>query len=152
MKYIILALVVVALLSCASSKGRSNAEEAYNGDTVHAIEYKAFSRTLQLKLTVTAASLIVSETRGETSKKHGVSTAVWYDLVDKLEALPLDVIPNTVPPSKDFLFDGAPMATLKVVTTQNTFQTPAFDHGKPPQEIAQFVEELLSMIENVEKQ
>jgi hypothetical protein len=67
-----------------------------------------------------------------------------------LKPVNVENIPNLKAPSEKRFYDGAAIATLSIVYNGETYTTPSFDHGNPPNEIAELVKEILSISENIE--
>ncbi|KAB1069840.1 hypothetical protein F6U93_03245 [Tamlana haliotis] len=119
-------------------------------ETLITFEYTTTTRGSYHKIRVIKNMIVISKKRGKPGTPIVLEPSEWKKLLSLLDSIPLDEIKTLEAPSKDFAFDGAAKATLKITSNEKTFETPAFDHGNPPQTIAPLVKELLSISENIE--
>lgn len=68
-------------------------------------------------------------------------------LVKKID---LASLPNIEAPSMVYQYDSAPLARLFIIQQFNVYKSQSFDHGNPPNEIADLVKEMLSIEEKIE--
>ncbi|GAA4889741.1 hypothetical protein GCM10023311_12290 [Flaviramulus aquimarinus] len=142
MKFLFIILSLVFLdNSCSSSK--------INQDAI-VLEYSASSRSFYKKITVNRKAILTVNKRDNSPISNTCSSNNWDTLIKKLESIDVQNIANLEAPSKDFLFDGAAMARLKIIYNGTTYETQPFDHGKPHENIAALVKEMLSISENIE--
>ncbi|MCF1420647.1 META domain-containing protein [Mangrovimonas futianensis] len=111
------------------------------------LEYSATTRGSFLKVTLNDNSISYQKTRGGLPSSKELNLEALSSILEKANKLELEELKNLEVPSKDHQFDGALLATLKITKNGETFQTPAFDHGNPPEEIADLVNEMLSFVE-----
>lgn len=124
-------------------------QETVKADDI-TIEYVASARGSYQKITVKKGTVLVSEKRGGNPVSKVCSDQNWKSIFTALKSINLETLPELEAPSKDFQFDGAPITRLKVISNDKTYETQAFDHGNPPQEIETLVKEILSLSENIE--
>jgi heat shock protein HslJ len=114
------------------------------------IEYTASSRGSYQKIVANKTGISKTKKKSKNPETKSYANYKWETLEHILEAIPLEAIANLEVPSKNFQFDGAPIAKLKISSNGKTYETPSFDHGNPPKEIAELIKELLSISEMIE--
>ncbi|MGQ2983721.1 hypothetical protein [Flavobacterium sp.] len=147
MKKIVVIILVVLLtaamvLGCSSSKSSSKMA----GKQI-TFEYKAYTRGSNLSYVVTRDSIVHKESMmGEvTTYKDKTDSAEWDDLLAATEKISLEKMEIFEVPSKKHQFDGALAATLKVIVDGKEYQTATFDHGNPPAEIKDLVNDITGL-------
>ena len=75
----------------------------------------------------------------------------WNSLLKSLETVNLEGLNEIKPPSVRHQFDGAPIANLKVIRGNKTYQSSSFDHGNPPQEIKDVVDKMIAASDLLKK-
>ncbi len=119
-------------------------------DRVLSLNYTATSRGYYQKITITPNSISKGLKHDGKVFKKEIESAQWQTIVQYANAINLKHLPHIIAPSKDFLFDGAPIARLSITTPEKTYQSATFDHGNPPKEITALMKALLSLAQNVE--
>ncbi|WP_136480463.1 hypothetical protein [Cognatitamlana onchidii] len=114
------------------------------------IEYTASTRGFYQKIRLANSNLSFSKKRGKNGTYHRISKNDWQHILKILGVVNLDSISKLIPPSKDFQFDGAPLARIDITKNTQTYNSVAFDHGNPPPELKELVEVLLSVSEKIE--
>lgn len=76
----------------------------------------------------------------------------WNDLQSNIERIDLNSLNTLEAPSTGHQSDRSAMATLKISTGGETYQTPVFDNGNPPKSIENIVNMVISMKKMAEKQ
>lgn len=142
MKFII---VLTAFLSLNNGCSQSK----INQDAL-SLEYSAHSRGSFKHIFINKKSIILENKRDRDSIKKNCSETDWNRIIDALKKVRIETISELKAPSKVFQFDGAALANLKITYGGKTYESQSFDHGNPPQEIAQLVKEILSISENIE--
>lgn len=142
MKILIMLLTLVSLdPSCSDSK--------INQDAI-SIEYTAHSRGFYQQIFINKKQISIENKRGESPITTTCSETDWNNLMKALKPIDIENIPNLKAPSEKRFYDGAAIANLKIIYTDETYETPSFDHGNPPTEIATLVKHILSFSENIE--
>ncbi|WP_445737974.1 META domain-containing protein [Mariniflexile sp.] len=113
-------------------------------------EYSAHSRGKFSHIIIDKKSMSVKNKRDTTPIIKKCPKSSWNRLLKAFEPVNVENIPNLKAPSEKRFFDGAAIAKLKITYNGKTYETPSFDHGNPPQEIAELVKEILSISENIE--
>jgi hypothetical protein len=113
-------------------------------------EYTATSRNYYQHLKVNATTLMQTQKQGAKFSKQELQPQQWRDIIKISKTIDFESIPKLIAPSKDFLFDGAPIARLIINSNGETYTSAAFDHGNPPKDIASLIKALLSLGENIE--
>ena len=111
------------------------------------IEYSAITRGSFLKVSLKENTVNYQKTREGLPSNKELSLEALSSILEKANNLELEELKDLEITSKKHQFDGAPLATLKITKNGESFQTPAFDHGNPPEEIADLVNEMLSFVE-----
>lgn len=147
MKKIVVIILVVLLaaamvLGCSSSKSSSKMA----GKQI-TFEYKAYTRGSNLTYVVTKDSVVHKESMmGEvTTYKDKTDGAEWDELLAATEKIDLAKLETFEVPSKKHQFDGALAATLKVIVDGKEYQTATFDHGNPPAEVKDLVNDITGL-------
>ncbi|NMH86928.1 hypothetical protein [Flavivirga algicola] len=114
------------------------------------IEYSARSRGIYKNIKINKKTISIINKREAAVFTKPCSKAHWDSLLKVLKPIDVKNISHLKAPSQNRFFDGAAIARLKIVYNGNTYETQAFDHGNPPEEIAALVKEILSISENIE--
>ena len=142
MKFLIILLsLVLADNGCSASK--------INQDAI-SLEYSARSRRTFKHIIINKKNISTVNKSGETSIIKTCSKTDWETILKALKPIDFENIPNLKAPSEKRFFDGAAIGNFKIIYNGQTYETPSFDHGNPPQEIAELVTEMLSISENIE--
>ena len=142
MKFLIILLSLISVdPSCSQSKK--------NQDTI-SIEYSAHSRGTYKHIIVNKKQISFENRRGESPIIKTCNEAHWDALLKALKPVDIENIPNLKAPSEKRFYDGAAIANLTIIYNGKTYTTPSFDHGNPPNEIAELVKEMVSISENIE--
>ena len=106
------------------------------------IQYEANTRGFYNKLVLKNAT--ISSTNDRDGKENpivqNVSEVDWNALIQELNKVDLENLPNLKAPTEKRFYDGAAIANLKIIYKGNTYQTTDFDHGFPPMQIKRVVE------------
>ena len=106
------------------------------------IQYEANTRGFYNKLVLKNAT--ISSTNDRDGKENpivqNVSEVDWNALIQELNKVDLENLPNLKAPTEKRFYDGAAIANLKITYKGNTYQTTDFDHGFPPMQIKRVVE------------
>jgi hypothetical protein len=106
------------------------------------IQYEANTRGFYNKLVLKNAT--ISSTNDRDGKENpivqNVSEVDWNALIQELNKVNLENLPNLKAPTEKRFYDGAAIANLKITYKGNTYQTTDFDHGFPPMQIKRVVE------------
>jgi hypothetical protein len=138
---------IVSLLSVlAFVLGSCNSQKKAIGTNIEMkdieIQYEANTRGFYNKL------VLKNETISSTNDRDGkenpivqkVTDADWSALIQELNKVDLENLPNLKAPTEKRFYDGAAIANLKIIYKGNTYQTSDFDHGFPPMQIKRVVE------------
>lgn len=138
---IILTSLIFINVSCSASKT--------NSDSI-SIAYSAQSRGTFKHIVISKKSISIVQKHNATPSVKSCSEKNWKSILKHLNNIDLENIPNLKAPSEKRFFDGAAIGNFKIISNGKTYETPAFDHGNPPHEIAQLVKEILSISETIE--
>lgn len=115
------------------------------------IEYQALSRGSFFQIKINKDRIEKTIDRNlENSVSEKYSKKDWATITSLLKTIDIDKICDLKAPTEKRLFDGAPHAQLKIVSSTKTFVSNGFDHGYPPQEIQELVNTMLSLAESIE--
>jgi hypothetical protein len=110
------------------------------------IEYVANTRGFYQKITVQGQTVQISTDR--TGKKKPVATKIsdadWEEMVKSFKMIDLDSLIKLKAPTEKRFYDGAAIANLKIIYKDKVYETTAFDHGFPPEEIEKLVNKITS--------
>ncbi len=124
-------------------------ESNINQDAI-SLEYSAQSRGIYKNIKINKKNISVKNKRETPGLNKTCSAVRWKNILKALKSINVKNIPNLKAPSQNRFFDGAAIARLKVIYNSKTYETPSFDHGNPPKEIALLVKEILSTAKNIE--
>jgi hypothetical protein len=112
-------------------------------------EYEALSRGYFSKIIFQNNKVTIAKDRNAADKGNEVSmtTKEAAELTKLLKAIKPETLPKLKWPSEARYYDGAAHANLTITVDGKVYTGAGFDHGKPPAEIAKFVEKLLSIAE-----
>ncbi|WP_372756308.1 hypothetical protein [Mariniflexile sp.] len=142
MKFI---LIILSFLTLNNGCAQENIDQ----DAI-SLEYSASSRGTFKNIKITKKNISYISARGNEPTITVCKKEDWSTLLKTLKDIDISNIPNLKAPSENRFFDGAAMANFKIIYQGKTYETPTFDHGNPPKEIAQLVKEMLSISENIE--
>jgi len=117
---------------------------------VVSFEYSSTSRGSYKLIKINSKSISSAITQGGTPSKKSIDKKQWNIISENVSDMDFESLPNLEAPSKQFLFDGAAMARLKITSNGKTYESKPFDHGNPPKEIMALVKDILSIAENIE--
>jgi len=138
-----------ALASCKSQKNSI-------GSTIKMkdieIQYEANTRGFYQKLVLKNATISFTKDRNGNEKPivQPVSEADWIALMQEINIIDLENLPNLKAPTEKRFYDGAAIANLKIIYKGKTYQTTDFDHGFPPMQIKRVVEMVNLLFKPVE--
>ena len=117
------------------------------------ITYQATTRGFFLKLWIQGNSISITQDRNiKEVSKYRLSDSDINTIYKMMEAIDESSLENLKPPTTTFQYDAAAIATLTIKKADQSYMTPAFDHGKPPKPIAEIVNKMLSIKSEMEKQ
>ena len=140
-KLVLLLLFTVMAVGCKtqSSAIKKDSEKI-------SFEYEAITRGKYNKIIVKQDTVITIKDREmKDVVTRSLPKSDWNDLLESVGKVNLDKLSTLEAPSKKHQFDGAPLANLKIIRGEKTYQTVTFDHGNPPAEIKEVVTKLLSV-------
>lgn len=112
------------------------------------IVYEANTKGYYGKVIVENRMVSVSKQRGNGDlKTKKLSNADWKVLSKELKKINLEGMSKLEAPSKARFYDGAATADVTVKTKGKTYQSSPFDHKNPPAEIKNFVNKLVSFLD-----
>lgn len=114
------------------------------------IEYMANTRGFYLNITIQDEKLFVIKQRDGKPKEFELSNADWKEIANLYQKIKIKEIPDYKAPTEKRFYDGAAIATLRIVQNGETFQSQAFDHGTPPVEIEAFVNKIVALVSTEE--
>ncbi|MCR8667003.1 hypothetical protein NO995_04875 [Aestuariibaculum sp. M13] len=120
-----------------------------NQDTI-SIEYSAISRGTYKNIIINKKEISFQKKRASKALVKPCSEENWTSIYNTLKTVDIPYIPNLKAPSDKRMYDAAAIAKLKITYQDSVYESQPFDHGNPPQEIAELVKEILSITENIE--
>lgn len=161
----LLASIIIMCISCNCQKkavGASNvetsnmvanqeAQENVTADTQTGmkIEYEANTRGFYEKVIIQNQTISVSKDRDGADKPVAkkISDADWKALTSLFNEVNLAEMPSLKAPTEKRLYDGAPIAGLKIIYKDKDYTSSSFDHGFPPAQIKKLVDKIVSLTE-----
>tara|TARA_B100000809_G_C15119864_1_gene523883 strand:- start:2161 stop:2628 length:468 start_codon:yes stop_codon:yes gene_type:complete len=117
------------------------------------INYRAATRGFYLEIWIEGDSIkYTSDYNLKAISTHQIPTEEKERLLRLIGDLDEKTLPEIEAPSTRFQFDGAAMATLTIINSENSYRTVAFDHGNSPKSISLIVEKMLSIKTMLQKQ
>lgn len=134
MKIFAIILVIITLSKGCTEDQKQSMESA-------TVEYTAKSRGFSQKIVINNKNYIFTRNlRGkDTLVQNNISDKDWNDLVLTFQDINLEELHNLKSPTEKRFYDGAAIANLKITFKDKTYESNAFDHGFPPQEIEKLV-------------
>jgi len=136
---------VITLIFLTIFLGKGCSQESKNDIANTTIEYIATTRGFYQKTVIKDQKISISRDRDEVG--NGTTTSIsdedWKELLAYFKTLDLDSLATYKDPTQKRFYDGAPIATLKVVYKEKEYTTVDFDHGFPPAEIEKFVNKIV---------
>ena len=129
-------LLLILIFSCSNFK--YNLYSKQNGIELH---YTFNSKNNFTKIIITKEKVLNKYNKVVTSKI--TSADYWQKCILLLSKLELKKLTNIKAPSSKRYFDGAPHAKLSIKIAGEEINTPFFDHGFPPKEIAVLINHIL---------
>ena len=135
----LLSVLVFVLGSCNSQK--NGVGTSFEMKDIE-IQYEANTRGFYNKLILKNAT--ISSTNDRDGKENPivqkVSEVDLNALIQELNKVDLENLPNLKSPTEKRFYDGAAIANLKITYKGKIYQSSDFDHGFPPMQIKRVVE------------
>ena len=113
-------------------------------------EYSALSRGSYKNIIIDKNTVKVLNKRNIKPLIKPCNEIQWSLLLDMVKRVDLETISNLKAPSSKRLYDGAAIGNLSITYNGKNYTSSSFDHGNPPEELAEIVKEILSMSEKIE--
>lgn len=113
-------------------------------------KYSQVSRGSYKLITVSKKEISIVKSRDGEPIIKGCNQKDWNRLIEAFNSIIIETIPELEAPTQKRFYDGAAIANFTIIHNGETYETPSFDHGNPPQEIETIVKEILSISENIE--
>jgi len=115
------------------------------------IIYEASTRGAYFKVIIDKEFIQRTKDRRTTQlDSKACSSNDWKTLSTTIRTIDLRALDKLVSPTDKRTTDAALHATLKIITTSQTYTSKSFDHGNPPEEIKPLVNTILSLAESIE--
>ncbi|KGO83375.1 hypothetical protein Q763_05010 [Flavobacterium beibuense F44-8] len=136
-KFAAIVLLALFAVGCASALKKESDKISF--------EYEAITRGSYKKVIVKQDTVITIKDRDlKDVVTAGLKNGEWNSLLKSLEGVNLEGLNEIKAPSVKHQVDAAPIANLKVIRGDKTYQSKSFDHGNPPQEIKDVVEKIMA--------
>jgi hypothetical protein len=137
---------ILSLLFLSLFLGKGCSDNQKQDINTAVIEYVAGSRGFYQKITLEKQMVTLTADRSGKEKivPVKVSNADWKELVSFFKTIELDSLAKLKAPTEKRFYDGAPIASLKIIYKDKAYETKAFDHGFPPKEIEELVNKITS--------
>lgn len=136
-KFAAIVLLALFAVGCASALKKESDKISF--------EYEAITRGSYKKVIVKQDTVITIKDRDlKDVVAAGLKNGEWNSLLKSLEDVNLEGLNEIKAPSVKHQVDAAPIANLKVIRGDKTYQSKSFDHGNPPQEIKDVVDKIMA--------
>ena len=136
-KFAAIVLLALFAVGCASALKKESDKISF--------EYEAITRGSYKKVIVKQDTVITIKDRDlKDVVTAGLKNGEWNSLLKSLEGVNLEGLNEIKVPSVKHQVDAAPIANLKVIRGNKTYQSKSFDHGNPPQEIKDVVDKIMA--------
>ncbi|KOS06954.1 hypothetical protein AM493_13620 [Flavobacterium akiainvivens] len=147
----LLALTLVMLTGCKSSKSAASASAQKSGLSDVSFVYHAVTRGTIMDITITEKDTYPYKGRpgseDEDIPYKETNAKDWDALIEETKKIDLTTLDALEAPSKKHQFDGALAATLTIKANGESYATHTFDHGNPPAEIKPLVDKIIEISE-----
>jgi len=117
------------------------------------INYQAATRGFYLQIWIEGDSIkYTSDYNLKAISTHVIPLEEKESLMSLINDLDEKLLLEIEAPSRQFQFDGAPLATFEISNSEGVYKTVSFDHGNSPKLISAIVEKILSIKTMFEKQ
>lgn len=141
-------LILINTKDC-SQNSRSQVSSGETNSIDVKMTYETFSRGYFKSMSFENSQLTFSnDVNRKNIETLSITQNEWNELIEIVKNINLKALENLKAPTDQRLYDGAPHCTVSVTTNNETFTTPSFDEGFPPQEITSLVNKMLSIYEN----
>jgi hypothetical protein len=139
-----------AMLFLSVFLGKSCSGQTKNDLKNAVVEYTANTRSFNHKISIQNKMVTIYKDRKLDSKpvNKEISDADWKELVCYFENIKLDSLANLKAPTEKRFYDGAAIASLKIMYKDKIYKSMAFDHGFPPVAIKKLVDKINSFANN----
>ncbi|MFL9837846.1 hypothetical protein ABS768_10080 [Flavobacterium sp. ST-75] len=136
-KFAAIVLLALFAVGCASALKKESDKISF--------EYEAITRGSYKKVIVKQDTVITIKDRDlKDVVIAGLKNGEWNSLLKSLERVNIEGLNDIKAPSVKHQVDAAPIANLKVIRGDKTYQSKSFDHGNPPQEIKDVVDKIMA--------
>jgi hypothetical protein len=137
---------ILSLLFLTLFLGKGCSDNQKQDINTAVIEYAAGSRGFYQKIIIEKKMASVSSERAGKDKivPMKISNSDWKELVSFFKTIELDSLAKLKAPTEKRFYDGAAIASLKIIYKDKAYETKAFDHGFPPKEIEELVNKITS--------
>lgn len=145
--------MLIFICSCSGHKTASTKIEpsALQQKTFH-VNYNAISRKVFENITFNNQKMKVSLNRNNSSyQMYQLAPERWKMLLSLAAKINLDQLSNFKPPTSKRLYDGAAHAKVTFGIGKNSISSQSFDHRRPPLELKELVDYILSLKEEIEE-
>ncbi|MBK0369740.1 hypothetical protein [Flavobacterium agrisoli] len=112
------------------------------------IEYEAQSRGFFQKIVIQNKLALITNNRTKKTKSIALSKTDCKNITAAYNELNLENLNTLKAPTEKRFYDGAAIAHLTITENGKKYETPAFDHGFPPQEIEKLVTLMVTLNTN----
>lgn len=139
MKLITMFILCISLCKNCSSQSQNDLKNAV-------VEYTASTRGFYQKITIQNQMISITKDRNasNTATETKISDTDWQELIELFKNIDLKSISTLKSPTEKRFYDGASIGNLKINYKENKYESSAFDHGFPPEEIKKVVEKINS--------
>lgn len=139
MKLITMFILCISLCKNCSSQSQNDLKKAE-------VEYTANTRGYYLKISIKDQMVSISNDRNATGSLVGtkISDADWEELIESFKTIDLKGISALKSPTEKRFYDGSAIGNLKINYKDKVYESSAFDHGTPPEQIKKIVDKINS--------
>ncbi|MGH1337489.1 MAG: DUF4377 domain-containing protein [Aureispira sp.] len=121
-------------------------------NTLQQVVYEAIARGRFLHISITEQQVEIYTSPGaaDPATEQPITAKDWKEIVQIVDALELEDAAGLIPPTNDRARDAALPAQIKLIYTKGGFDSPTFDHKKPPPALEALVNRVLSMTKGID--
>lgn len=143
-KLLVLLVSTVALFSCESSKKTS--ETSPDEILKITVEKETRGNRSLFTLTKEGTTHVTKVLHGEENiKKQKTNVANWKEINRLVGNLNLEQLESWVAPTQERFYDGARATIITLETSSKIYTSQGFDEGKPPTELLELYNYLVSL-------
>ncbi len=141
MKIIFSFLIALLAANQCSQKGKNQQQDMYKIEII----YEISSMTNKGQIVINAEKVKTINLSTHEKEERPLLSRERNDIEKALKQIDLSRIGELKAPTNKRLYDGAPHAVLIIRNENKELKSSGFDHGEPPQELKELVDEIIKI-------